>query len=373
MFAVPLPSETPLEALARRRRELDAAEAEWVAMVSEYDRSGQWYDEGHHSAAGALRAACRMTGRAARSHVLLARKLQHFPELAAAYEAGEIRREHVEVVTRACTWARRPALQKLEPAFVDIAKRADADVLHTAVRYACGQIDGDGGASGDANAFDARRLHLSPSLAGVGYLDGQLDSVGTEVVGAALDAVMDRDRLPDDSRSASQRRADALVAICRSLLDSGELGSSRGARPHMLVVVDLQTLTGASDALLRDVRAEAAHAGHLSAATLDRIACDCDVSRVIMAGRQEVLDVGRATRTISPALWKALVARDGHCTAWGCDKPPGWCEAHHKTPWSQGGETALDNLELLCWHHHQQRHLKHARRRRRAPTRLRAS
>ena len=160
----------------------------------------------------------------------------------------------------------------------------------------------------------------------------------------------------NDERTPTQRRADALVRLCRLALDRGEVGGSRNVKPHLTLVGDLETLAGSSPELVRDVRAEAAHVGRLSQATLERIACDCTLSRVITAGRSEVLDVGRATRTVSAALWKALVVRDGHCRAPGCDRPPGWCEAHHIKHWAHGGETSLDNLELLCWEHHRQRH-----------------
>jgi 5-methylcytosine-specific restriction protein A len=55
-------------------------------------------------------------------------------------------------------------------------------------------------------------------------------------------------------------------------------------------------------------------------------------------------------------LWRALVVRDGGCVAPGCDRPPGWCEVHHKVPWSQDGPTDLANCELRCWRHHRAVH-----------------
>jgi hypothetical protein len=66
----------------------------------------------------------------------------------------------------------------------------------------------------------------------------------------------------------------------------------------------------------------------------------------------EVLDLGRATRVISPALRRALAVRDGGCAAHGCDRPPGWADAHHLRHWLHGGATSLDNLVLLCRVHH---------------------
>ena len=105
------------------------------------------------------------------------------------------------------------------------------------------------------------------------------------------------------------------------------------------------------------MRAEAAHAGRLSRATLQRLACDAKISRVLTDGTSQILDVGRSTRNVSTAQWNALVARDRHCTAPGCTMPPGFCEAHHIWYWALGGPTNLANLKLLCWHHHRQQHL----------------
>jgi hypothetical protein len=75
-----------------------------------------------------------------------------------------------------------------------------------------------------------------------------------------------------------------------------------------------------------------------------------------MAGKSEILDVGRTTREIPPSIWRALVARDRHCTAKGCMVPPGRCEAHHIWHWEDGGPTSLDNLKLPCWYHHHEEH-----------------
>ena len=108
------------------------------------------------------------------------------------------------------------------------------------------------------------------------------------------------------------------------------------------------------------IRAETARGARLSRATIERIACDCNVSRIITDGPSQILDVGRMTRTVSGSLWNALLARDRHCTAAGCDRPPGTCEAHHIWHWTHGGPTNLDNLRLLCWHHHRQQHIHDA-------------
>jgi Domain of unknown function (DUF222)/HNH endonuclease len=68
------------------------------------------------------------------------------------------------------------------------------------------------------------------------------------------------------------------------------------------------------------------------------------------------LEVGRASRVVSPAQRAALVVRDGGCVFPGCQRPPGWCEAHHLRHWLHGGPTDLGNLVLLCRAHHRAVH-----------------
>ena len=78
--------------------------------------------------------------------------------------------------------------------------------------------------------------------------------------------------------------------------------------------------------------------------------------RVVTDGASEPLDVGRASRTVSPAQRRALTIRDRGCVFPGCDRPPGWCDGHHIVHWADGGPTDLANLALLCHHHHKAMH-----------------
>ena len=81
-------------------------------------------------------------------------------------------------------------------------------------------------------------------------------------------------------------------------------------------------------------------------------AYDAEIIPTILGSRGEVLDVGRLRRLVTPALWTALMVRDRHCTFPACTRPPLMCHAHHLHHWADGGDTSLDNLALLCGHHH---------------------
>ncbi len=75
-----------------------------------------------------------------------------------------------------------------------------------------------------------------------------------------------------------------------------------------------------------------------------------------MRGESEVLDVGRRTRLVTPAMRRAVIARDRTCVEDGCDVPGHWCDVHHIIPWQDGGPTDLDNSQLRCRHHHLAKH-----------------
>ncbi len=86
------------------------------------------------------------------------------------------------------------------------------------------------------------------------------------------------------------------------------------------------------------------------------MACDADLIPIALGTQGEVLDVGRTSRLVTPAIWRALVCRDRHCAFPGCTRPPVMGHAHHIVPWADHGATSLENLVLLCGHHHRTIH-----------------
>ncbi len=90
----------------------------------------------------------------------------------------------------------------------------------------------------------------------------------------------------------------------------------------------------------------------LTADEVQRIACDSTVTRVVFDMESRPIDVGRTKRLVTPAQRTAVRARDLKCVFPTCDRPPQWCDVHHLVPWARGGATAVDNLVLLCRHHH---------------------
>ena len=143
----------------------------------------------------------------------------------------------------------------------------------------------------------------------------------------------------------------SITDICRDSLDHRAEELVGGERPHLTVLVDLGMLTGA-----RNGRSELADGTILTPEAARRIACDAGVVRMITRGESEILDVGRRTRTIPPALRRALEVRDGGCRWGDCSMPGRYCDAHHVIHWADGGETSLENTILYCRHHHRMIH-----------------
>ena len=171
----------------------------------------------------------------------------------------------------------------------------------------------------------------------------KLDAVLDRECGMALKTALESltQRLgPADNRTPRQRRADALKEMVIHALDGGSLPRRNGARPHLAVHTTAEGLKG-----------ELADGTPISGKTVQRLACDCAMHRVVMA-ESMVIDVGRAKRTAQPAQWRALKARHRTCAAPGCERPLGWTNAHHLEFWEHGGETNAHRLVPLCYFHH---------------------
>jgi hypothetical protein len=142
-------------------------------------------------------------------------------------------------------------------------------------------------------------------------------------------------------------RADALTEIVHDLVAGPNLVPSlAGDQPRLTVTVTLDQLRDGLDGAMTG------NFEHLSAGELRRLACDCDVIPAVLGSPSQVLDLGFTTRLVPSGLRRALEARDRGCVFPGCDTPASLCQAHHITPWANGGPTAVDNTVLLCHPHH---------------------
>jgi hypothetical protein len=198
-------------------------------------------------------------------------------------------------------------------------------------------------------AVPERSLHLSRILDGRRELTGSFDPEGGSIIATALRLAASDDVDGEPARTPAQRRADALVDVCRRYLDHQHDRRGGRHRPHLNVITTLDDLERRRHGQLLD-------GGVLDGTTVQRLFCDAGVHRVVTDGRSSILDYGTTTRTVPANLYNALVIRDRHCRFPGCDRPPEWTEAHHVRWVTHGGPTALDNLALQCSRHH---HLLH--------------
>jgi hypothetical protein len=330
--------------------------ARLTRVVRTADVREVYRDDGMGSTKSWLTGHCRVAGRDAVALVRAGRRLEELPEVAAAFATGEVTSAHVAVVTAAVTPARMAtaelhgiSLAETDRVLAGAARQLGPEDTAKAVRRWVAGVDPDG-ALDDAADVD-RRFTLAVSLGGRVHLSGHLDPVGAETVHTALEAVMNGDRPPGDIRSHAERQGDALVELCRRSLLTGDLPEVRGEPAQVRVVIDWQSLSAAR-AAAGVAPGELPFAGPITPETARRLACDANVVRVITGPSGLPLDVGRAQRTATAAIRRAVELRDGHCVFAGCTAPAAWCDVHHVIHWAYGGPTSCDNAALVCERHH---------------------
>jgi hypothetical protein len=173
----------------------------------------------------------------------------------------------------------------------------------------------------------------------------------------ALHALAAPTQVTPEQRARRSRPELMGVALCRLLerLPADRLPRAGGLSATVVILLDYnKLLTGLGAAQLDTGEA-------ISAGLARRLACEAGVVpavyRRILGGPSVVLDIGRKARFHTEPQRIAMTLRDGGCTAEGCDRPPGWTEAHHDAvSWSDGGATSVDNGRLLCRFHHTRAH-----------------
>jgi hypothetical protein len=358
--------------------------------------------DGFRTAQAWLRGFGRLSVGAAAGAYKRARVLRALPALQAAALDGAVSSDHVDKVL---DLTGRVDLEQIK-AYDDILAELSAAAGPAETKKACERIadhhDPDGADPDPQADFDRRDLTVSVS-GGMTYVKGRFDPEGGAAFQAVLDAVM-RPPAKDDSRSAGQRRADAVIDLCRATLAGGELSTVHGVRPQIGLLLTPQQLTGltaGADAAAGaggvggDVGAAAAGAfaqawaaatnpltriagplaapadaltaagvapvdkpwldwvGPVSPATARRIACDAEFFRIVLDPRNGLpLDVGSAYRIVPPWIRKAVLARDRTCRWPGCDAPRAWLDIHHLMPWAIYRRTTVDESLALCRFHH---------------------
>lgn len=340
--------------LVRVRNRLDAELARTVrraelAQACEYD--------GSKSMASWLRGHARLSPSAAAQMVRNGRALESLPAVAAAWAAGAVTAEQVAVIAPvvkpehvAAAAEQGVDLSEVDVVLADTAATRQHVQLGRVVQHYLSRLDPDGP---EPDPTEARSLSICRHTDGSRTFRGELDAVGGEKFEAMLESFVQADRPAGDLRTRAQQLADALVQAADVALTSGRLPVLRTVKPHVLVTIPLADLV---DPATGPGAADTGFGATISAGRARWLACDGNVTRIVIGPEGQPLDLGRSKRVVPPHLRRAVELRDRTCVFAGCYAPSYWCDVHHLVHWIDGGDTSLENSGLLCERHHTKVH-----------------
>jgi uncharacterized protein DUF222/HNH endonuclease len=331
--------------IAELSAHLEAATARLLDLIREFDARGGW-NTGFRSCAAWLSWRVGLDLGAARERVRVARSLATLPRLAQALGRGELSYAKVRALTRVAT-------PETEEQLLGVGRAGTASHVERIVR-GWRQVDRRAEAREDALKHTSRGLHVYRDEDGMvtirGRLEPEVGALLVQALTAAREALYQKVGVSAETSTMAQRQADALALLAETALHHGIDPGAPGERYQVVVHVDAPALADPhqpGQSVLEDGE-------HVSAETSRRLACDAN--RVVMQHARDgrVVEVAARTRTIPPALRRALHHRDRGCRFPGCGVRFG--QGHHIRHWAQGGPTMLSNLALLCRRHHRAIH-----------------
>ncbi|PYM35877.1 MAG: HNH endonuclease [Candidatus Rokuibacteriota bacterium] len=339
--------------IAELSAHLDAATARLLDLIREFDSRSGW-NTGFRSCAAWLSWRVGFAPGAAREHVRVARALGTLPRLSHALARGELSYAKVRELTRVAT-------PETEERLLAVGRAGTAEHVERIVR-GWRRVDRKAEAREADRQHAGRALHVYPDEDGTVRIRGRLTpEVGArlmQALAAAREAVYPKNvpagtcapGVSQETPTMEQQQADALALLAETALHHGIDPGAPGERYQVVVHVDAAVLADADQpgqSVLED-------GARVPAGTSQRLACDA--SRVVMRHDRDgrVVEVDARTRTIPPALRRALQHRDRGCRFPGCGVRVG--QGHHIPHWAQGGPTTLSNLALLCRRHHRAVH-----------------
>ncbi len=374
-----------LAACERHRRALAALEAKATGIVSKGS-----VPLGRDRLRTGLGISTAEAGRRSR----VAEAVAALPSVGEALAAGMLSEAHVDGVAA----ARSIAGERLDaevPVLLELALRCGADEFATKAREFARHLVADHGEAHSEKQRRQRSLRWWTTDEGMTRLSGDLDPESAAAIcGAVTERMRSRWSTANPSghaerngecESVDARRVDALVNLCSRAAPSAEptepteptepacsaepaepgsnesdgTGQQAPARsewasmrlPSVAILIDYETLV---EGLRAGSICEFVSGEPLAVSTARRLACDADVYPVVLGSARAVLDLGRSQRLVNRSQRRALGIRDKGCVEPGCTAPIEWCDAHHVIDWwgPRRGPTDLDNLVLLCRHHH---------------------
>ena len=348
---------------------ITAATHRFLELVAEFDRAEGWGRQGLPSCAHWLNLNCGIGAVAAREKVRVARALEQLPKISEAFRDGRLSYSKVRAITRVAT-------PEVQDTLLNIALYGTASHVERLVRE-FRKVERVEEARLAEQVHRERYVRFRYDEEGSALIHAKLPPEVGEIVRKAIEAAMtwaDERSAEESQQNVSAetseeaeledpigaRRADGMRLLAEQFLESeSERCPSSGDRYQVVVHIDQGILScessGRSQSPGEDRhlagRSEIEDGAALAVETARRLGCDASLVGLVEDGNGEPLDVGRKTRAISPAMKRALKARDGGCRFPGCDRTR-FTEGHHVKHWADGGETKLSNLITLCRFHH---------------------
>jgi hypothetical protein len=265
----------------------DMINLEFARVAAAFAATEEYDEQGFDSPISWIKANCHLSGGAAADRVCVGEQLERLGQSAAALNLGEIGFAHLALIARtsAAVGARLDEAKLLHQ-----ARKLSVARFREACYHARHAADPQGCANEEAQGVEARSLSISSNDDGMVFISGILDKVGGAAVRTALEPLATRAG-KDDDRLRDRRLADALIDLAMHALDNGLVPQ----RAHMQVTTSLETLLGLDGA----PAAEMEFSLPISAKAVERLACDCSITRILLDSDSMVIDVGRAKRKIS--------------------------------------------------------------------------
>lgn len=343
---------------------ISAAEARFVALVSEDDERMGWARWECHSCAHWLEWKCAIGPGAARERVRVARALRQLPLIYKEFANGRLSFSQVRALTRT-------ASPENEEELIDRARLMTAAQLEDAIRAMNGAISNDQALARaeeraltwyyDDDGCLVFKARVTPEQGAI--VIPALESIVAELEHereVALEADEIAEREVDGRRAGApargpgsgakpptkrQIRADALVRMAESALAETDPPVWSREQRHVLIHVDSSVLAGG------DGRANLQDGPAISAEAVEKISCDSAVTAIYEKSPGEVLEMGRTSRNATSKQRRAIAIRDKHCRYPGCRNAK-FMKIHHIWHWAKGGPTDISNLVAICSFHH---------------------
>src|ERR1700737_2720362 len=269
---------------------IDGLEGDFSSEAREAQKSGEHLASGLATAATWISRTCNMSVTAAADRLRVGKQLESLPKVAAALSTGEIGYQSASLLCHLRDWLGDKQWLFDEDEMLGHARDYSVFNLRKICNAAKHAADPDRFFEEAEADYTRRRVHISVMPDGTYAIDGVLSPECGAAAKTALDP-LSKPRGPEDDRSGGQRTHDAFAEVLLHAMDQGTLPRRNGVRPHLTVTTTLEALKGEVGVPPSDLE----FGLPISSKTMERIACDSTVSRVLLADSM-VIDVGRGTR-----------------------------------------------------------------------------